>query len=64
MVDFWFYHQELVQQKLKRNTPPKKQLGGVYSGGYHSAPLVNVFTQASADIVDFHLSVVFKALDS
>ncbi|XP_075667897.1 patatin-like protein 2, partial [Castanea sativa] len=29
----------------------------------HSAPLVDVFTQASADIVDFHISVVFKALD-
>ncbi|KAK2994429.1 hypothetical protein RJ640_001245 [Escallonia rubra] len=29
-----------------------------------STPLVNVFTQASADMVDFHLSVVFKALKS
>ena len=30
----------------------------------HSAPLVDVFTQASADIVDFHLSVLFKAHSS
>ena len=29
----------------------------------HFAPLVNVFTQASADIVNYHISVVFKALD-
>ncbi|KAJ7958134.1 Patatin [Quillaja saponaria] len=29
-----------------------------------STPLVDVFTQASADMVDFHLSVVFQALHS
>ncbi|XP_076913019.1 patatin-like protein 2 [Bidens hawaiensis] len=28
-----------------------------------SAPLVDIFTQASSDMVDFHLSVVFKGLD-
>ncbi|KAK2994428.1 hypothetical protein RJ640_001244 [Escallonia rubra] len=37
-------------------------LGWLTSDG--STPLVNVFTQASADMVDFHLSVVFKALKS
>ncbi|GMY28617.1 patatin-like protein 2 [Fagus crenata] len=36
--------------------------GWLISG--HSAPLVDVFTQASADIVDFHLSVLFKAHSS
>ncbi|KAK0575682.1 hypothetical protein LWI29_005135 [Acer saccharum] len=29
-----------------------------------SVPLVDVFTQASADMVDFHISVVFQALQS
>uniref|UniRef100_A0A5B7BKZ5 Patatin n=1 Tax=Davidia involucrata TaxID=16924 RepID=A0A5B7BKZ5_DAVIN len=29
-----------------------------------STPLVDVFTQASADMVDFHISVVFQALHS
>ncbi|KAM5558753.1 patatin-like protein 2 [Rosa sericea] len=32
------------------------------SGG--STPLINAFSQASADMVDLHLSVVFKALHS
>ncbi|GLU04305.1 hypothetical protein SLE2022_214600 [Rubroshorea leprosula] len=30
----------------------------------HSTPLVDVFTQASSDMVDFHLATVFQALDS
>ncbi|GKV51870.1 hypothetical protein SLEP1_g58493, partial [Rubroshorea leprosula] len=30
----------------------------------HSSPLVDVFTQASSDMVDFHLATVFQALDS
>ncbi|KAL9344020.1 hypothetical protein Peur_064451 [Populus x canadensis] len=30
----------------------------------HSTPLVDVFTQASADMVDFHISTVFQALNS
>ncbi|KAE8100643.1 hypothetical protein FH972_018521 [Carpinus fangiana] len=30
----------------------------------HSTPLVDAFTQASADMVDFHISVVCKALNS
>lgn len=37
-------------------------LGWLTSGG--STPLVDVYTQASGDMVDFHLSVVFKALHS
>ena len=37
-------------------------LGWLTSGG--STPLVNVFTQASADMVDLHLSEVFQALHS
>lgn len=36
-------------------------LGWLTSGG--STPLVNVFTHASADMVDLHLSAVFKALN-
>ncbi|KAJ9674468.1 hypothetical protein PVL29_023801 [Vitis rotundifolia] len=37
-------------------------LGWLTSGG--SSPLVNVFTQASGDMVDLHLSEVFQALHS
>ncbi|KAJ0085778.1 hypothetical protein Patl1_09002 [Pistacia atlantica] len=37
-------------------------LGWLTSGG--STPLVDVFTQASADMVDLHISVVFQALHS
>ncbi|KAK0576155.1 hypothetical protein LWI29_012874 [Acer saccharum] len=37
-------------------------LGWLLHGG--SVPLVDVFTQASADMVDFHISVVFQALQS
>ncbi|KAF8410030.1 hypothetical protein HHK36_002550 [Tetracentron sinense] len=37
-------------------------LGWLLSGG--STPLVDVFTQASADMVDIHMSVVFQALHS
>ena len=37
-------------------------VGWLTSGG--STPLVNVVTQASADMVDLHLSVVFQALHS
>ncbi|TYG63302.1 hypothetical protein ES288_D06G018800v1 [Gossypium darwinii] len=36
-------------------------VGWLTSGG--STPLVDVFTQASGDMVDLHLSVLFKALD-
>ncbi|KAL3747947.1 hypothetical protein ACJRO7_016723 [Eucalyptus globulus] len=37
-------------------------IGWLTSGG--STPLVDVFTQASADMVDLHLAVVFQALHS
>lgn len=37
-------------------------LGWLYNDG--STPLVDVYTQASADMVDFHNSVVFEALHS
>lgn len=37
-------------------------LGWLTGGG--SCPLVDVFTQASSDMVDFHLSTVFQALHS
>ena len=37
-------------------------LGWLLHGG--STPLVDVFSQASADMVDFHISVVFQALHS
>ncbi|KAK6256627.1 hypothetical protein QUC31_000086 [Theobroma cacao] len=37
-------------------------LGWLTSGG--STPLIDVFTQASGDMVDLHLSVVFEALHS
>ncbi|KAJ6861525.1 hypothetical protein NC651_037562 [Populus alba x Populus x berolinensis] len=30
----------------------------------HSSPLVDVFTQASGDMVDFHISTVFQSLNS
>lgn len=35
-------------------------MGWLTSGG--SAPLVNVFTQASNDMVDVHLSTIFQAI--
>ena len=37
-------------------------LGWLTSGG--STPLVDVFTQASADMADLHISAVFQALHS
>lgn len=37
-------------------------LGWLVHGG--SSPIVDVFTQASADMVDFHISVFFQALHS
>ncbi|KAL4649705.1 hypothetical protein ACB092_01G034400 [Castanea dentata] len=52
-----------VEEKYTAKEAARWGIFGWLTSG-HSAPLVNVFTQASADIVDFHLSVVFKALDS
>uniref|UniRef100_A0A5B7BHV8 Patatin n=1 Tax=Davidia involucrata TaxID=16924 RepID=A0A5B7BHV8_DAVIN len=37
-------------------------LGWLYNNG--STPLIDVFNQASADMIDFHISVVFEALHS
>lgn len=37
-------------------------LGWLYNDG--SSPLINMFTQASDDMVDFHASVLFQALHS
>lgn len=37
-------------------------LGWLHYGG--SVPLVDVFTQASADMVDVHIAVLFQALRS
>ncbi|XP_038975347.1 patatin-like protein 2 isoform X1 [Phoenix dactylifera] len=37
-------------------------LGWLYNNG--AAPLIDIFTQASADMVDIHASVVFQALHS
>ena len=37
-------------------------LGWLHS--HNSTPLVDIFTQASGDLVDFHLSTVFQALNS
>lgn len=37
-------------------------LGWLVNGG--STPLVDVFTQASADMIDFHLSTLFQTLQS
>jgi len=37
-------------------------LGWLYNQG--STPLIDVFSQASADMVDIHASVVFQALHS
>ena len=37
-------------------------LNWLTSGG--STPIINVFSHASADMVDLHLSVVFQALHS
>lgn len=39
-------------------------LGWLIGGGGGSCPLVDIFTQASSDMVDFHLSTVFQALHS
>ncbi|MBA0625634.1 hypothetical protein Godav_003415 [Gossypium davidsonii] len=56
---------DLGTQKIKNdNSKPCNEAidyRWLTSGG--STPLVDVFTQASGDMVDLHLSVLFKALD-
>ncbi|XP_057975382.1 patatin-like protein 2 [Malania oleifera] len=52
-----------IQQKYDAKMAAKwGTLGWLLHGG--STPLVDVFTQASADMVDFHISVLFQALHS
>ncbi|KAF7141667.1 hypothetical protein RHSIM_Rhsim06G0047300 [Rhododendron simsii] len=52
-----------AEKKYSAKTAAKwSVLGWLLHGG--STPLVDVFTLASADMVDFHLSVVFQALHS
>ncbi|CAL5383684.1 unnamed protein product [Camellia sinensis] len=52
-----------VEQKYTSKMAAKwGVLGWLLHGG--STPLVDVFTQASDDMVDFHISVVFQALHS
>lgn len=51
------------EQKYKAHDAAKWGiLGWLTSGG--STPLIDVFSQASADMVDVHLSQVFQALHS
>ncbi|PON46860.1 Patatin-related protein [Parasponia andersonii] len=53
--------------KIERKyTAPMAAKWGIMSWLIHdgSVPLVDVFNQASADMVDFHISVVFQALHS
>lgn len=50
-----------IEQKYDAEEAAKwGPLGWLLHGG--SVPIVDVFTQASADMVDFHISVVFRAL--
>ncbi|XP_049392749.1 patatin-like protein 2 [Solanum stenotomum] len=52
-----------VEQKYNAKIASKwGVLGWLLNGG--STPIVDVFTQASGDMVDFHISVVFQALHS
>lgn len=52
-----------VEQKYNAKIASKWGiLGWLLNGG--STPIVDVFTQASGDMVDFHISVVFQALHS
>lgn len=49
--------------KYSANQAAKWGILGWLSNG-DSTPLVDVFTQASSDMVDFHLSTIFQALQS
>lgn len=52
-----------IEQKYNAKMAAKwGTLGWLLHGG--SVPLVDVFTMASADMVDFHISAVFQALHS
>ncbi|XP_057485889.1 patatin-like protein 2 [Actinidia eriantha] len=54
---------EKIEEKYKANKAAKWGIfGWLFNSG--STPLVDVFTQASGDMVDFHLSTAFQALHS
>ncbi|MFS7967264.1 putative galactolipase [Helianthus anomalus] len=67
------YHRYLVisigtgeckrKTKYSANKASKWGVFGWWFNACGSTPLVDIFTQASTDMVDFHLSVVFKGLD-
>ncbi|KAK8585036.1 hypothetical protein V6N13_138977 [Hibiscus sabdariffa] len=55
----------LVHQNAKRSTMLVWQPNGVFwDACEHSTPLVDIFMDASSDMVDFHLATVFQALQS
>ncbi|GJZ31565.1 patatin-like protein 1 [Tanacetum coccineum] len=51
----------LVMREIS-HPPPRGVFGWLFNNG--SIPLIEAFTQASADLVDFHNNVVFEALNS
>lgn len=51
------------QQKYSADEASKWGVLG-WLNSHHSTPLVDIFTQASSDLVDFFLSTVFQALRS
>ncbi|KAI3827683.1 hypothetical protein L1987_01765 [Smallanthus sonchifolius] len=67
------YHRYLVIsigtgecKSTRKYTAGKASKWGLFGWWFNacgSNPLVDIFTQASTDMVDFHLSVVFKALE-
>ncbi|XP_007017310.2 PREDICTED: patatin-like protein 2 [Theobroma cacao] len=54
---------EKLAEKYNASQAARWGLIGWLTSG-HSTPLVNAFTEGSADMVDFHISVIFKALGS
>lgn len=52
------------EEKYEATDAAKWGVFGWLVGGDGSSPLVDIFTQASSDMVDFHLSTVFQALHS
>ncbi|KAL8222973.1 hypothetical protein R6Q57_020372 [Mikania cordata] len=52
-----------MKGKYRVKEAEKWGLFGWWCNANGSTPLLDIFTQASTDMVDFHLSVVFKTLD-
>ncbi|XP_071737091.1 patatin-like protein 2, partial [Rutidosis leptorrhynchoides] len=52
-----------IDGKYTANKASKWGLFGWWFNANGSTPLLDIFTQASTDMVDFHLSVVFKSLN-